>query len=83
MAEPARQVQDLRASGSSAAATSWPASAKVRKLKITVKKGTTFTVVKVKRLVKGKLRFTVKATKVGSGVPKVSLTTQVSQTRKH
>jgi hypothetical protein len=58
-------------------------SAKVRKLKITVKKGTTFTVVKVKRLVKGKLRFTVKATKVGSGVPKVSLTTQVSQTRKH
>lgn len=58
-------------------------SAKVRKLKITVKKGTTFTVVKVKRLVKGKLRFTVKATKVGSGVPKVSLTTQVSQTRRH
>jgi hypothetical protein len=33
--------------------------------------------------VKGKLRFTVKATKIGSGVPKVSLTTQVSQTRKH
>ena len=58
-------------------------TAKVRKLKISVKKGTTFTVVKVKRLVKGKLRFTVKATKVGSGVPKVSLTTQVSQTRKH
>jgi hypothetical protein len=58
-------------------------AAKVRKLKVTVKKGTTFTVVKVKRLVKGKLRFTVKATKIGSGVPKVSLTTQVSQTRKH
>jgi len=58
-------------------------AAKVRKLKITVKKGTTFTIVKVKRVVKGKLRFTVKATKVGSGVPKVSLTTQVSQTRRH
>jgi hypothetical protein len=58
-------------------------SAKVRKLKITVKKGATFTVVKIKRVVKGKLRFTVKATKVGSGAPKVTLTTQVSQTRKH
>jgi hypothetical protein len=57
-------------------------AAKVRKLKVT-KKGATFTVVKVERLVKGKLRFTVKATKVGSGVPEVSLTTQVSQTRKH
>jgi von Willebrand factor type A domain len=58
-------------------------TAKVRKLRISIKKGTTFTVVKVKRLVKGRLRFTVKATKIGSGAPKVSLTTQVSQTRKH
>ena len=38
--------------------------------------------VKVSRLVKGKLRFTVKAAKIGSGTPKVKLTTQVSQTRR-
>jgi gas vesicle protein len=57
-------------------------TAKVRKLKIKVNRGATFTVVKVSRLVKGKLRFTVKATKIGSGQPKVTLTTQVSQTRR-
>jgi hypothetical protein len=58
-------------------------ASKVRKLKVKIHKGSTFAVVKVTRLVKGKLRFTVKATKVGSGAPKVTLTTQVSQTRKH
>jgi hypothetical protein len=58
-------------------------AAKVRKLKVTVHKGATFAVVKVRHLVKGKLRFTVKATKIASGTPKVTLTTQVSQTRKH
>jgi hypothetical protein len=58
-------------------------AAKVRKLKVKVHKGSTFAVVKVTRLVKGKLRFTVKATKIGSGAPKVTLTTQVSQTRRH
>jgi hypothetical protein len=57
-------------------------AAKVRKLKVKVHKGTTFAVVKVTRLVKGKLRFTVKAAKIGSGAPKVTLTTQVSQTRR-
>jgi hypothetical protein len=57
-------------------------AAKVRKLKVKVSKGATFAVVKVSRLVKGKLRFTVKATKIGSGQPKVTLTTQVSQTRR-
>jgi hypothetical protein len=57
-------------------------AAKVRKLKVKVHKGSTFAVVKVTRLVKGKLRFTVKATKIGSGQPKVTLTTQVSQTRR-
>ena len=46
------------------------------------KKGSTFAVVKVSRLVKGRLRFTVKATKIGSGQPKVTLTTQVSQSRR-
>jgi hypothetical protein len=58
-------------------------AAKVRKLKVKVHKGSTFAVVKVTHLVKGKLHFAVKATKVGSGAPKVTLTTQVSQTRRH
>jgi hypothetical protein len=57
-------------------------AAKVRKLKVKVHKGATFAVVKVTRLVKGKLRFTVKATTIGSGQPNVTLTTQVSQTRR-
>jgi hypothetical protein len=57
-------------------------SAKKRKLKITVREGATFAVVKVTRLVKGKLRFAVKATKIGSGAPQVTLTTQVSQARR-
>lgn len=49
------------------------------KLKVTRTTSSTFTVVKVSRLRKGRLRFSVKATKVGSGAPKVTLTTQVSQ----
>lgn len=53
--------------------------AKVRKLKVTRRSGTTFTVVKVTGVVPGSLRFSVKPTKLGSGAPKVSLTTQVSQ----
>jgi hypothetical protein len=57
-------------------------TAKVGKLKVKVHKGSTFAVVKITRLVKGKLRFTVKAAKIGSGQPKVTLTTQVSQTRR-
>jgi von Willebrand factor type A domain-containing protein len=52
-----------------------------RKLKVSVKRGATFVVVKVQRLVKGKLRFKVKAAHIGSGAPKVSLTTQVSQAK--
>jgi hypothetical protein len=57
------------------------ASAK-RKLKVTVREGSTFAVVKVTRLVKGRLRFAVKATTIASGAPKVTLTTQVSQSRR-
>jgi hypothetical protein len=57
-------------------------SAKVRKLKVKVNKGATFAIVKVTHLVKGRLRFTVKATKIGSGQPQVTLTTQVSQTNR-
>lgn len=49
------------------------------KLKVVRTTSSTFTVLKVSRLRKGKLRFSVKATKIGSGVPKAILTTQVSQ----
>jgi hypothetical protein len=49
------------------------------KLKISQVVGTTYAVLKVSRLHKGQLRFAVRAAKVGSGEPKVSLTTQVSQ----
>jgi von Willebrand factor type A domain len=59
-----------------------PARKRKKKLKITVREGATFSVVKVSRLVKGRLRFTVKATTIGSGQPQVTLTTQVSQTRR-
>jgi hypothetical protein len=57
------------------------AARKTRKLEITTKRGATFVVVKVTHLVRGKLHFKVKAAKVGSGQPKVALTTQVSQAR--
>lgn len=55
------------------------ASRGVHHLKVKIKKGSTYILVKVGKLVPGKLSFTVKATKVGSGAPKVTLTTQVSQ----
>jgi hypothetical protein len=54
----------------------------VRHLKIKITKGSTYIVVKVSRLVAGKLHFKVKATKIGSGAPTVLLTTQVSQSKK-
>jgi hypothetical protein len=56
-------------------------SARKHKLRVTTRKGATFVVVKLTSLVRGGLRFDVRATKVGSGAPKVNLTTQVSQTR--
>lgn len=49
------------------------------KLKVSRKTGSTFTVLKVSHLHKGRLSFAVTAAKVGSGEPKVSLVTQVSQ----
>jgi hypothetical protein len=58
------------------------AARKLRKLKVSTKRGSTFVVVKVTHLVRGKLHFKVKAAKIGSGQPKVSLTTQVSQARR-
>ena len=53
----------------------------VHHLKVKVTKGSTYIVVKVTRLVAGKLHFKVKASEVGSGAPTVLLTTQVSQSK--
>jgi len=52
---------------------------KPAKLKVSKTVSTTFTVLKVSHLRKGKLNFAVKAISVGSGAPKVTLTTQVGQ----
>jgi len=52
---------------------------KPAKLKVSQTASTTFTVLKVSHLRKGQLHFRVKATTVGSGAPKVTLTTQVGQ----
>lgn len=49
------------------------------KLKVSRKTSSTFTVLTVSHLHKGRLSFSVRAAKVGSGAPKVSLITQVSQ----
>jgi hypothetical protein len=51
------------------------------KIKATTRSGSTFVVVKLSRLVSGTLHFKVRATKIGSGAPKVKLTTQVTETR--
>jgi hypothetical protein len=56
--------------------------ARARRLKLTTRHGATFLVVKVARIVPGKLSFRVKATRLGSGSSRVSLTTQVSQSRR-
>jgi hypothetical protein len=52
---------------------------KVRKLQVKKQGGQTFLVAKVSGLRKGTLRFSVKAAKIGSGEPKVKLTTQVGR----
>lgn len=49
------------------------------KLKVSRTVSSTFAVIKVSHLHKGQLSFAVKAAAVGSGAPKVSLTTQVGQ----
>jgi len=56
-----------------------PNKRKPAKLKVSRKTSSTFTVLKVSNLRKGRLSFRVRAAKIGSGAPKVSLTTQVSQ----
>jgi len=55
---------------------------KPRKLKVKQKTGKTFTVLNITHLRKGRLRFKVRAAKLGSGAPQATLTTQVSQQRK-
>jgi hypothetical protein len=52
---------------------------KPAKLKVSKTVSSTFTVLKVSHLRKGNLHFAVKATSIGSGAPKVTLTTQVGQ----
>ncbi|WP_181411120.1 vWA domain-containing protein [Nocardioides humi] len=55
---------------------------KGRNLKVKTKKGTTYLVIKVTKLTPGKLKFKVKNTAAGSGAPEVTVTTQVSQSKK-
>lgn len=50
---------------------------KIAKLKVKKTGSSTFAVAKISGLRKGTLRFSVKAAKIGSGEPKVNLTTQV------
>lgn len=52
---------------------------KIAKLKVKKTSSATFAVAKVSGLRKGTLRFSVKAVKIGSGEPKVKLTTQVGR----
>jgi hypothetical protein len=56
-----------------------PRPKKLRKLKLKKTASSTFSLVKVSGLSKGRLLFKVTAAKIASGEPKVSLTTQVSQ----
>jgi von Willebrand factor type A domain len=55
---------------------------KPRKLRVKTTKSATFTLLKVSRLAKGKLKFKVTAKTIDSGAPQVRLVTQVSP-RKH
>jgi len=52
---------------------------KIAKLRVKKSGSSTFAVAKVSGLRKGTLRFSVKAAKIGSGEPKVKLTTQVGR----
>jgi hypothetical protein len=57
-------------------------SAKVRKLKVSRRRGTTFTTVRVSGLVPGRLRFSVKANRLSAPGTPASLTTQVTRRAK-
>jgi von Willebrand factor type A domain len=54
---------------------------RVRRLTIKRTSSPTFTVLKISGLQPGRLQFKVRATRVGSGAPRVTLTTQVRQSR--
>jgi hypothetical protein len=54
---------------------------KVKRLTVKTSSSPTFTVLTISGLAKGKLTFKVKATAIGSGQPRVTLTTQVGQSR--
>jgi hypothetical protein len=54
-------------------------SARVRKLKVTRRRGATFTTIRVSGLVPGKLLFKVRATKLAAPGTEVDLTTQVTR----
>jgi hypothetical protein len=56
-------------------------AARIKRLKVKITRSSTFILVKVTRLTAGQLKFRVKATKVGSLEPKVTLTTQVTEGR--
>jgi hypothetical protein len=56
--------------------------AQVRRLRVTRRNGATFTTVRVNRLVRGKLRFKLRATRLALPGAEVTLTTQVSRTRR-
>jgi hypothetical protein len=73
------KVSGLRLSGPNGLIAVASRPKKPAKLKVTRTVSTTFAVLKVSHLRKGKLHFAVKATTIGSGAPKVSLTTQVGQ----
>ena len=54
---------------------------RLRRLTVKRTSSATFTVLKVSGLKPGRLRFRVKARRIGSGAPRVTLTTQVRQSR--
>ncbi|MCW3032913.1 MAG: hypothetical protein QOK19_2896 [Solirubrobacteraceae bacterium] len=58
------------------------AARRVKRLAVKTTAGETFTIIRVSGLKRGKLSFKVKATKVGSGQPLVTLTTQVGKSSK-
>jgi hypothetical protein len=73
------KVSGLRLTGPKGLIAVASRAKKPTKLKVSKTGSTTFTVLKVSHLRKGKLHFAVKATAIGSGAPKVTLTTQVGQ----
>jgi len=54
----------------------------VRKLRVTRRRGATFVTVKISRLVRGKLRFKLRATRLSSSGAGVELTTQLVRSRR-